>query len=390
MLSKKQNERLSRVGPGTPGGALLRHYWLPACPSGELTARRPKKRVRLLGEDLLVYRTESGGYACIEERCAHRGTSLFYGFVEGDEIRCCYHGWKYNPQGRCVEQPFEKRQSKKIKLNAYPAQEQGGLVFIYMGPHPEQPPVLPPWDVIARTDRPRKIRMLPVHHCNWLQIQENTVDMTHLYYLHGHMAMVNDLPHKQEARRFCRPITDYAWSPCQWGITKSMTYGGEKEQTVRWPPFIFPNALRTPEGIYGALPDGMLIGHIEAMHFRVPIDDDHTTVIWVGLMPLSAGRPGETVYEYVPETKTADGEHDLSDFYGQDRAVWETQGVLSDRTREHLGSTDGGIAIFRRMLAEQIDRVERGEEPTVGVVADRARNAIIDLSGRPAETVPAE
>ena len=107
MVSKKQNERLTRVGPGTPGGELLRRYWHPLCPSGELTDDRPKKRIRVMGEDLLVYRNSEGRVFCVEGNCPHRGAALYYGFLEEDGIRCCYHGWKFSETGQCIDMPFE-------------------------------------------------------------------------------------------------------------------------------------------------------------------------------------------------------------------------------------------------------------------------------------------
>lgn len=384
MLTKERNERLTRVGRGTPCGELLRHYWHALCPEGELPKPGAKKRVRILGEDLVVFRNKQGKVGCIEEHCLHRGASLYYGFVEDDGIRCCYHGWKYCMDGACTEQPFEKHAVSGLKALAYPVESLGGLLFVYMGPHPENPPPLPRWDVLASVDRPRQIRILPVHNCNWLQIQENTVDMVHTYYLHGQMAVeLNLADATRAAGTFCRPIKDCHWTPCEWGIEKAVTYDDNRpNKTARWPPFIFPTLLRTPERIYGAAEDGMLLGTVETLHLRVPIDDTHTSVIWVALLPKDAGKAGEATYEYVADPVQLKGEHDLSDFYGQDRAVWETQGVVSDRTREHLGSSDGGIALFRKMLDDQIDRVGRGELPNVGVVRTADRDRTIDFIGR--------
>lgn len=177
MLIQEQNDRLTKVGPGTPGGELLRRYWQALCPAGEITEERPKKRVRILGEDLLVYRGVDGQMYCIEEHCLHRRASLFYGFIEEGGIRCCYHGWKFDCAGKCVERPFEKQTPDNLALKSYPVQELGGMLFVYMGPDPARAPLLPRWDVMARNDRRRNIVVLPVHTCNWLQIQENTVDL---------------------------------------------------------------------------------------------------------------------------------------------------------------------------------------------------------------------
>ena len=373
MLTKEQNERLTAVGPGTPGGALLRRYWQALCPAAELTSDRPKKRVRVLGEDLLVYRNAEGQAFCIAEYCPHRHASLFFGFIEPEGIRCCYHGWKFDCEGQCTEQPFENAASaKRIKVDAYPVEELGGLLFVYMGPDPKRAPLLPRWDVLARNDAARTIIMLPTHDCNWLQIQENTVDSTHTYYLHGHMSIVNNLPTIAQAGYFHRPITAYDWRVCDWGIEKTVTYGGDNPETEIRPPLIFPNILRIPEG------------PVEALHLRVPIDDEHTRIIWIGLRRGSA--PGATTYQYVPDKPMTYDESEIQTFYGQDRVVWETQGKIYDRSTEHLGASDRGIVMFRRMLAEQIDRVERGEDPTVAVVKDPAQNnsIVFESATRPA------
>jgi 5,5'-dehydrodivanillate O-demethylase len=365
MLSKEQNERLTQVGPGTPGGNLLRRYWQALCPTGEITAEHPKKRVRLLGEDLLVYRGDDGKIHCIAEHCLHRRASLFFGFIEPGGIRCCYHGWKFDADGRCVERPFEPKAHTGLCLPAYPVQELGGLLFTYMGPDADKAPLLPRWDVLVRDDGKRTIVVLPVHDCNWLQIQENTVDSVHTYYLHGHMSVVKNLPTLGQGRYFYRPIESYDWKPCEWGVEKTLVYGGEKPEVEIRPPLIFPNILRIPEG------------PVEALHFRVPIDDTHTRIFWVGLKP---GAPGETAFEYSPDEPIGDGEKALQTFYGQDRVVWETQGEIFDRSLETLGASDRGIVMFRRMLAEQIDRVERGEDPTIAVVHDEANNAMIKFA----------
>ena len=156
MLSQEQNERLTRVGPGTPCGDLMRRYWQAVCPVGELTGSSPrKKRVRILGENLVVYRKDDGTFSAVAENCPHRAASLYFGFIEPDGIRCCYHGWKYDGEtGACVDRPFEKSAPPQgLRLTTYPIQELSGLLFIYMGPNPESAPLLPRWDVLARTDQ---------------------------------------------------------------------------------------------------------------------------------------------------------------------------------------------------------------------------------------------
>jgi len=380
MLSTEQNERLTKVGPGTPCGELLRRYWHALCPSGEITQEKPKKRVRILGENLLVFRTEAGEYVCIEENCPHRRASFYFGFIEPDGIRCCYHGWKYDFAGQCVDQPFEpKKFCDRVRAKTYPVRRLGGILFVYMGPDPARAPLLPRWDVLVRTDRPRIINVMPVHNCNWLQVQENTADSVHTYFVHGHVSAVLGLPAQRAGNYFYRPIVEYDWKLSEWGVEKTLVYGGDKPEVEIRPPLIFPTILRIPEG------------PIEALHLRVPIDDDHTRIIWTGLLPEGAKAPrpasetADVPFEYSADTALGNGEYDMTSFYGQDRAVWETMGTTVDRSRETLGASDRGVVMYRRMLAEQIDRVERGEEPTVAVVSDPAKNRIIEF---PSSTKP--
>ena len=372
MLTKEENARLTRVGPGTPGGALLRRYWQPIAIASELTAEQPKKRVKLLGEELVVFRDAQGHYGCLAEHCAHRGVSLYYGFVEDCGLRCAYHGWKFaTADGQCLEQPFEPIGSTykdRVRQRAYPVQKLAGLLFVYMGPEPA--PLLPRWDVLVREDGVRKIETQAPLRCNWLQAQENTADTVHTYYLHGHMLKVQGL---SGGGYFYRPIEKYEWGLCEWGITKSCTYGGEHPEIEIRPPLIFPNILRIPQG------------RDECVHWRVPIDDTHTLIYIMVFTPSPDGRrveqPEDPPVEDRGDGLRPDGEYDLTSFYEQDRMAWETQGAIYDRSQEHLGATDRGIVMFRQLVTEQIKVVEQGGEP-MALVRDPAKNQIIEFESR--------
>lgn len=374
MITPEQNQRLTRVGPGTPGGELLRRYWQPLCPAAEISADKPKKRIRIMGEKLLVFRDGEGRISCVEEFCKHRGASLYYGYIEECGIRCCYHGWMYDAQGRCIEQPFEPKASRLkdgIRLRSYPVQALGGLLFVYMGPDPARAPLLPRWDVLVREDGRREIKMFPTHECNWLQIQENTADSTHTFFLHGVMDQQLGLKHPF-APYYRRPIEKLEFSTCEWGIDKVIVYGGEVPETEIRPPLIFPNILRIPNG------------PMEVMHWRVPIDDASTRIAFVAFTPARDASvrtaEGDPIpYVYLPAMKTTDGEYDLKTFFSQDQMAQESQGAIYDRANENLGVSDRGIVLFRKMLLEQIERVERGEDPTVAVVRDPERNRMIDF-----------
>ncbi|NIO06642.1 MAG: Rieske 2Fe-2S domain-containing protein [Deltaproteobacteria bacterium] len=371
MLTQEVNELLTRVGPGTPAGTLLRRYWQPVCLASELTEANPKKRVTIMGEDLVVFRLpgEQGSsvrYGCLGDHCAHRGTSLFYGFVEPDGIRCSYHGWKYDPDGKCLEQPFEKNPEFKNKVCqlSYPVERLAGVLFIYMGP-PEKKPLLPRWDVLVRTDGKRTIDVHPVLECNWLQAMENSVDTVHTYYLHGHVMEQLGSP---LGRFYYRPIEDYSWDICEWGITKRCVYGGDRPEEEFRPPLVFPNILRIPQH------------YVEALHWRVPIDDTRTQITVMCFDPTSETRndPEEPEVRYLSSLITPEGEHEMTSFSSQDKMAWETQGRIFDRSQENLGSSDEGIIMYRKMLREQIELVQRGGEP-MALVRNPEKNKIIEF-----------
>ena len=189
MLTREENEILTQVGRGKPAGEMLRRYWMPVACVGELTDEKPIKPFRLLGEDLVVYRDRKGRYGVVGEQCPHRSASLAFGRVDEEGIRCPYHGWKFDCTGKCLEQPAEPASGgfkDKIKHTAYPVEKMGGLLWAYLGPEPR--PLLPRWDVLCWENGKRWIEKHEVYNCNWLQPMENSVDPSHLYWLHGETA----------------------------------------------------------------------------------------------------------------------------------------------------------------------------------------------------------
>jgi len=371
MLSAEKNARITQTGAGTPGGELLRRYWQALWPASGFTAEHPKKRLKVLGEDLVVYRGDDGAFGCVAEHCAHRGCSLYYAFLEGAAIRCAYHGWKFERDGRCSEQPFEPADStykERVRQRAYPVEELGGLLFVYMGPLPA--PLLPRWDTLVRKDGKRLMQIRPTLRCNWVQAQENTADTTHTYYLHGHMMETLGLSSPSSAYYY-RPIVSYEFALGEWGIDKKLVYGGDQPEEEIRPPLIFPNILRIPEG------------RTENQHWRIPVDDTSTRIIVASFSPNDSGEdepPQATVpMEIMPDDLGPDGEYSLATFNSQDRMAWETQGAIFDRSQEHLGATDVGVLMFRKLLDEQITIVERGGEP-MALVRDPAKNRMIAFS----------
>ena len=373
MLTRDENEILTRVGPGTPAGNLLRRYWHPVCPAAELTAEKPKRRVRILGEDLVLFRDGSGKLGLVAEQCAHRRASLYYGFVEADGLRCPYHGWKYDTSGRCIEMPFEPKGTMLIQeacQTSYPVEQLAGMLWAYLGPKPA--PLLPRWEVLLRRDGPHRIMILPELQCNWLQCMENSVDPVHTYYLHGHMMHIHGMG--ERAAYFYRPIEAYDFELVKeelWaGVRKVRQFGGEQGERELGHPLIFPCILMAPQRQF------------IVMHFRVPVDDTHTMIYRLEFEP--GGKTDGSDFEnppldYVDSFRGADGEYALTTFNAQDGMAWETQGPVTDRSKELLGASDRGVVLYRKLLREQILAVERGEEP-VGIVRDPAKNEAIHVA----------
>lgn len=376
MLSHEMNDRLTRIGPGTPCGNLLRRYWQPVALASQLTSEQPMIRVRILGEDLILALQPSGEYALFQEHCSHRSCSLLYGYVEQDGVRCAYHGWKFAYSGQCVEQPFEAENDRFMErsgISAYPVRRLSGLLFAYLGPDPA--PLLPRWDVLVKRNGWRQLWLRGPLECNWLQIQENTADTIHTFYLHARMLRKLGYPNGERDRiaaaYYERPIESYDFERCEWGIEKTCVYGGENAGIERRPPLIFPNILRIGDGVRDDL-----------MHWRVPVDDENTLLFEMTFFPTEGidADPEDELRESIvlgaDFGRTPDGGYDLRTFPVQDQMAWETQGRITDRTKEHLGASDRGIAMLRRMLAEQIDLVEQGESP-MALVWDEAKNDII-------------
>jgi len=186
MLSNQDNELLTRVGPGTAMGELLRRYWMPIAAVTEFE-KETVRPLRLLGEDLVLYKDQAGTFGLVDRHCAHRRADLSYGFVEECGLRCNYHGWLYDEKGRCLEQPYEDtaapqaRFKDKIHINAYPVESHAGLLWAYLGPSPA--PLVPNWEPFTWTNGFRQIVFADVP-CNWFQGQENSIDPVHFEWMH--------------------------------------------------------------------------------------------------------------------------------------------------------------------------------------------------------------
>ncbi len=379
MLTQAENERLSRVGPGTPGGELLRRYWHPIGGASEMRDRYTK-RVRLLAEDLVLFKDRGGRFGLVAEQCPHRRASLAYGIPEIDGIRCPYHGWKFDALGHCIEQPNEPAGSSfkdKVSTAAYPVQELGGLLWAYLGPLPA--PLIPRLDgfVVPGTIRMLGKAVLP---CNWLQIMENSHDPVHTEWLHGHLQEF-----VEEQRDGIKPTyaisrhhVEIAFDEFEFGIYKRRLMAGQSRDADDWRvghPVFFPTTL----AVGSAAPHWQMY----AFQIRVPIDDETTLHLWYEAYKMRAGTeiPRHLLDEvpvYDVPYRDANGEFLLDLLDAQDIMAWVTQGAVAQRDREKLGSTDRGVIMLRKMLEREIANVEAGRDP-MGVVRDPARNTQIDL-----------
>ena len=396
MLTQAQNDRITRVGAGTPMGELMRRYWHPIAASVELNDENPTKEVRLLGEDLVLFRSTRGEIGLIEPSCPHRKANLSYGVPEPEGIRCAYHGWLFDTQGNCVDQPSEpagSRFKEKVHLKAYKTEELGGLIFAYMGPEPA--PLLPRWDILTWGNVTRTISsvMLPA---NWLQCMDNSLDPVHFQWLHrywGSWNVVRKTP-PDEREEFDRASASrgrehmkVGFDRFDYGIVKRRLMEGETEEDEWWRvghPILFPNILRVAQDRW------------HSFQYRIPVDDTHTLhlIYTVNVPEVGVTVDKQDVVPYVErELYDENGRLNNTIIPAQDEAAWVMQGPICDRTTEHLGVTDVGIILFRKVIEENLRIVEDGGDP-INIHRDPAKNDGIPLATEhtyyPGDTVTGE
>lgn len=372
-MKLQQQETLTRIGPGTVMGVLLRRYWFPVAVSGEL-ANGSARSVRLLGQELVLFRTTGGALGLLDELCPHRGSSLRCGHVDHEGITCPYHGRKFGGDGRCLSIPTEREVPKllqKARTCGYPVQELGGLIFAYLGPSPA--PLLPRYDLFVWDGVLRDIgrALIP---CNWLQIMENSVDPTHVEWLHGHhLAGVRRRAGKSAPTHYIKHHVKIGFDLFPYGIIKRRVLEGGTEQDDDWKighPLIFPCMLRV--GTQGQ----------HRFQIRVPVDDTHTMHYWYACYrpkPGAAAPMQNDIPVYEVPWRDSDGNFIVDFVDGGDIMSWVTQGPIADRTRENLGSADSGIVLYRKLLLEQARKAASGKDP-MGVIRDPQQNTVIEFS----------
>jgi 5,5'-dehydrodivanillate O-demethylase len=364
-LNEEQNRLLTRIGPGTPMGDLLRRYWQPVAALDEME-RAPVKALRLLGEDLVLYRDLGGNYGMVERRCAHRGADLANGYVEQRGLRCSYHGWLYSEEGTCLQRPFEEvalpqSRAESVALKAYPVQMKGGLLWAYLGPPPA--PLVPDWEPFGWKNGFVQIVFAEVP-CNWLQCQENSIDPVHFEWAHsnwGQRLRGQAGPNSPKHVKLDFEEFDYGF-----------VYKRVREDTdERHPLWTVGRVCLYPNGFF-------LGDHFE---WRVPIDDENTlSVTWAFNRVPREREP--YVQQRIPSwrgpLRHEDGSWITSHVMNQDFVMWLGQGRIADRTRERLGASDRGVIMLRRRLLADIEALARGEEPK-GLVRDPGVNRAVPL-----------
>ena len=375
MLCREENELLTRVGPGTPMGQLMRRYWMPALLSAEISdAEGAPARVRLLGEDLVAFRDSNGRIGLLGEHCAHRGTSLFFGRNEECGLRCIYHGWKYDVDGNVVETPAEPSASefgKKLRHTAYPCKEAAGMIFTYMGP-PEKMPLLPRYewaDLKAEQVFPVKSLL----ECNYLQGIEGDFDSSHTSFLHN-----NNIQNAERLKRDGAPTLEA--EDTSYGMRAISIRKFAAEQIyVRTSPYIMPSFSIVPGPPTAKFEEDDLRG----FRFWVPLDD---TTTWLYILNMTTkplddaerkalrswinadySRVRNVHNDYlidreVQRTQVYSGIQSVN-AAEQDGCATETMGPICDRSKEHLGYSDKTIIALRKMLLNAVRDLAEGKAP---------------------------
>jgi phthalate 4,5-dioxygenase oxygenase subunit len=385
VLSREENELLTRVGAGTPMGELMRRYWIPALLSEEIPAPDcAPVRVRLLGEDLVAFRDSRGRIGLLGEHCAHRGTSLFFGRNEECGLRCIYHGWKYDVDGHVLETPAEptdREFKKKLRHIAYPCKEIARMIFTYMGPA-EKEPLFPRYEWVSLAEE----QICPVKsylQCNYLQGIEGDFDSSHTSFLHN-----NNIRNAEPLKRDGAPLLEA--EDTHYGMRAiSIRKVGTEQVYVRTSPYIMPSFSIVPGPPTAKFDEN----DIRGFRFWVPIDDQATWLYILNMRqaPFTDGernslrswinsdytRVRNAANHYLQnrtlqKTESYTGIEALNPAE-QDGCATESMGAICDRSKEHLGYSDKTIIALRKMLLRAVNDLAEGKEPP-HVIHDSEKN----------------
>jgi nitrite reductase/ring-hydroxylating ferredoxin subunit len=401
VLSREDNEKLTRSGPGTPLGRLLRAYWQPAALVSEMPAERPVKAVRLLGEDLVLFRTEGGGWALVGRFCAHRGVDLSFGRLEDGGLRCLYHGWLYGPDGRCREQPAEPEHSRfaqKVRIPGYPCVERNGIIFAYLGAG--EPPPFPAYDCFTAPES-HTFAFKGLWECNWLQGVEGGIDPSHVSFLHR---FLREDPRETYGQQFSEEVAgtgqklsalvgehyrpDIEVEPAEHGLRVFALRRLTAELVhLRVTNLLFPNAFTVPFGNtkvftqwHVPIDDGNHYWYMVLYDFAEPVDQRTLLDQRLAEVSLPDYRPlrnrsnnwGFDPAEQRELTYTGMG----LDINVHDQWAVESMGPIQDRTVERLGVSDRAVSANRRLLLRALEAFAAGN-PLPGRPRDAAAAAAL-------------
>ena len=418
-MQAAQNQLITRIGPGTACGELMRRYWQPVALLDEFDpaldprmAQRPLKAVRLLGQELVLFRDETGRYGLLDRDCPHRGADLAYARHEGDGLRCPFHGWKFDATGRCLETPAEPPVNgvpstlcQRVRQRSYPLQQVAGVLFAYLGPEDGPPPVLPAFDAYT-APATHSFAFKGLWRCNWLQAFEVGMDPAHPSFLHRYLqdedtdaeraygrqfraASLGEVdgqrwPMTRVMREFCSPEIQHAEvAPGLLRLT-ALRHINEQLTHVRVTHAAFPHTFVIP-----------LSETLTITQMHVPVDDENT--YWYSFFTSYAGpldkatmRAQRLAHTTLPDYVPKNGRHNHWNFNPEEQRTrtflgmgeedinlhdqWavESMGPIQDRTREHLGSSDQVIMAYRRLLLKAINTVQAGGTPPLVLGAAEA------------------
>ncbi len=375
---------LTRTGPGTPGGEYLRRFWQPVMFARDLGD--VPRRLRIMGEDLVAFRDGSGRIGVLQLHCTHRGTSLEFGIPTERGLRCCYHGWVFDIDGRILETPGEPAESTlrhRLCQGAYPTQEFGGLVFAYMGP-PDRTPAFPIYDTFALpglTLHPAAGFVLP---CNWLQIKDNSMDPVHTSFLHALSSGYHFTP-------AFGALAELEWQETAYGMIYVATRRVGDFVWVRVCDFMVPNVHQFTRELEEATGERIAYRPV-VIRWAVPLDDTQTMNFelaqidpaW-GLTPTQIAQPG---FGQSADRPYAERQRHPGDYDAQ-----SSQRTIAVHDLEHLASTDRGVIMLRRIVRDGIRAVEAGEDPrgatreAGATIRTHCQDTVLKL---PAAATPAE
>ncbi len=367
MLSEATNRLLTQIEPGTRMGGYLRRYWHPIAAESEFL-EKSVRAVRVLGEDLVLYRDLAGAFGLIDRRCPHRGADLSYGFVEESGLRCNYHGWLLSAQGHCVEQPYEDaiygagRATRRAITRSYPVRSHAGLIWAYLGPEPA--PLIPDWEPFSWKNGFAQIFFAEVP-CNWLQCQENVIDPVHFEWMHQNWSV------RQSGRRgpYAPRHLKVGFDETDYGFIYRRVTEASSETDDMW-----------KVGRVALWPNGFYAG--EHFDWHTPVDDRTTLrVTWAFARVPNEHEPFEQqrpVPSWRGPVQQEDGRWLSERPANQDFVAWVGQGVISDRTREHLGASDQGVVMLRKRLLAELEAVAAGAAPKA-LLTDASRNERLPL-----------